>query len=161
MLAMEGPTGAVFSDDQLHRYLLWRVWDDTLPNLVWVMLNPSTADAEKNDPTIRKTIQFAKNWGFGSVVITNLYAYRATKPTDLWKAPAPIGELNDLAIRKAADHADTIMVAWGAQKQALVRSAAVIDLMKDRMTYALGITKDGHPLHPLYVPYSNDPVRFS
>jgi hypothetical protein len=119
---------------------------------MFVMLNPSTADAEQDDPTIRRCMGFARTWGFGGIVVLNLYAYRATKPTDLWRATDPVGPENDRLLGDYLARAELIVAAWGAHAkpqriQALQKMAAV----RDAALHCLGVTKAGAPRHPLYV----------
>ncbi len=104
---------AVISEDQLYRYSLERVWDTSKPTVLFICLNPSTADAKTDDPTVRRMIGFAKQFGFGRLLVGNLFAFRATKPSDLLAANAPIGPENDTYLSKMANEAHTIIAAWG------------------------------------------------
>lgn len=132
-----------------YRYALGRRWGDG-GTVAFVMLNPSTADATMDDPTIRRCMGFAKTWGYGGLVVANLYAYRATKPADLWKVADPIGPDNDQHLVWVAEGCDQIVAAWGAHAKP-DRIAAVLALPgMDRLT-ALALTKDGQPRHPLYL----------
>jgi hypothetical protein len=135
--------------DEPYRYLLWRRWADA-DSLLFVMLNPSTADAGRDDPTIRRCRGLAAAWGFGGVEIANLYAFRATDPRDLARARAPVGARNDDVLADAAARAGAIVVAWGIHGEAQ-RAAAVARLLAPRPLYCLGITRSGAPRHPLYV----------
>lgn len=119
---------------------------------LFVMLNPSTADAQNNDPTIRRCINFADIWGFKNMAVANLYAYRATKPKDLWKAEDPIGPRNDYWLKSLTRHCSQIICAWGvnAQSQRIVDFKALMASSESRM-WCLGTTKNGSPRHPLYV----------
>ncbi len=121
------------------------------------MLNPSTADAELDDPTIRRCIGFAKALGCGGLHVVNLYAFRATKPADLWRAADPVGTENDLVLCEtfaaSAREDRPVIAAWGANATApraefvtTAARAAGLPLL------ALGVTKDGSPRHPLYLP---------
>lgn len=141
---------AVISACGLYRYLLQREWLGGYGRALFVMLNPSTADATQDDPTIRRCIGFAKAWGCAGLEVVNLYAYRATKPADMLAAGDPIGPANDSHIRAAAHRAKVIVAAWGANA-ARDRSVAVRSLLSDHTMHALGLTKDGHPRHPLFV----------
>src|SRR5262245_43270667 len=109
---------AVISTCGLYRYHLSRLWDETLPRVAFIMLNPSTADALIDDATIRKCVGFAKKWGCGSLCVVNLFAYRATKPRDMMKVRDPVGPENDEYIVKICDDAaqsgGQLICAWGA-----------------------------------------------
>jgi hypothetical protein len=144
---------AVLSDCERYRYLLGREWADG-PTAVFVMLNPSTADALTDDPTIRRCIGYAQAWGCGGLMVANLYAWRATDPDELWAADDPVGPENDAhlyaAAQVAADSGGPLVGAWGANAKA-DRIAAVLNLPgMDRLT-ALAVTKAGQPRHPLYL----------
>lgn len=144
--------GAVIDLMELYRYSLWREWDANAPRVAFVMLNPSRADATTDDPTIRRCISFAQSWGYGSLEVVNLFAYRASKPAELKKAIDPIGSENDYYLEKAIKSADKIIVAWGNYGNFRNRCREVFDLLTsfDKL-YCLGITKRGYPRHPLYV----------
>src|SRR5881396_744410 len=107
--------GATFSRDRRYRYRLWRRWDRSRAVVAFVMLNPSTADAMHDDPTIRRCIGFARNWGFGGVDVVNLFALRATDPRALRRAHDPVGPANDRHIASAGSRASLVILAWGAQ----------------------------------------------
>ena len=146
--------GAVISDCGRYRYRLTRTWDDTLPAATFVMLNPSTADANVDDPTIRRCLGFARAWGCGSLVVVNLYAWRATDPRELLTADDPVGPNNYAYLTAeamvAADSGGPLVAAWGASGQP-ERVAQVLALPgMDRLT-ALALTKTGQPRHPLYL----------
>lgn len=154
-------TGAWFSDEAnpVYRYALWRIWAKRQPLLLVSMLNPSTADHRKDDPTIRRVIGFAKRDGYGGIMVLNAYAFRATKPKDMFAAIDPDGPLNRIAKYQAAELArDTMggrqpvaLIAHGAhggeggRKTFDILHAAGCDIR------CLGTTKDGHPKHPLYI----------
>lgn len=104
--------GAKLSDDRLYRYGLWRKWDDR-PKVMFIGLNPSTADEVEDDPTIRRCIGFANSWGYGGIVVANLFGFRATDPTALQKATDPIGPENDEWLYRLADEAALVVGAWG------------------------------------------------
>ena len=150
-------TGATLDPTRTYRYSLWRVWDATAPRTCFCMLNPSTADATTDDPTIRRCIGFAKTWGFGSVEIVNLFAYRATRPADLRTAPNPIGPQNDSAIMSAACRAGRFIAAWGNHGSLLNRATEVIELLTGTPLLCLGTNNSGHPKHPLYVARTTKP----
>lgn len=160
--------GATLSACGSYRYSLWRRWDYGMPSILFVMLNPSTADARDDDPTIRRCVGFAKRWGAGGIRVCNLYAWRATKPADLKKAPQNqiVSEwqrphANDLAIRAAAGDAMMIVAAWGAWPGPFsLRPAALGRLLPEYRLHALGLTKEGAPRHPLYVRGDAEPIVF-
>lgn len=160
---------AVLSPNGKYRYRLEREWDSSLPKLGWIMLNPSTADADVDDPTIRRCISFAKRWGFGGIVVCNLFAYRATDPSELETAEHPVGEHNLSGLIKMItdfENVKEIICAWGTwsgqqvsrrQIEGYVLSQAYV---RGRSLWCLTLTKKGHPGHPLYIPAKTDPVPF-
>ena len=147
---------AIISPCGLYRYTLVRLWDKDKPYLPFVMLNPSTADATKDDPTIRRCISFAQREGAGGIVVVNLYAFRSTDPKVLRTVPEPVGPLNKTAIFDAATTAAEagmpVICAWGAHG---ITPAASDALRKARefgaVLACLGKTAGGHPRHPLFV----------
>lgn len=157
---------AVLDDTRTYRYLLIRsaAHRGGTPTL-WVMLNPSTADEETNDPTINKCRGFQEKWAgatryAGDLVVVNPFALRATDPRALRRHPDPVGPDNDRHIEAAAveviQAGGKIVVAWGAHPFARERAryvAALLRVYADDL-WCLGVTKDGSPRHPLYVPYS-------
>lgn len=142
---------AVISDCGLFRYRLTRTWDETLPKLGFVMLNPSTADAEQDDPTIRRCVGFAKREACGGIIVVNLYAFRSTDPAGLKTAVDAVGPDNDRHIGLAIDETEKIVMAWGKLGPIKSRAEAVLRLVRSfgREPHCLGKTKDGHPRHPL------------
>jgi hypothetical protein len=141
-------SGASFAGP--YRYLLWRRWTDA-SSVLFVMLNPSTADARRDDPTIRRCIGFARAWGFGGVEVVNLFAWRATDPRELRRAADPIGPDNDRAIAKAAARNHAIIAAWGVHGALLERDRQVAVLLAGARVHCLARTGNGAPRHPLYV----------
>lgn len=141
----------------LYRYWLSRQWDLTIPPLLIVMLNPSIADAEIDDPTIRRCIAFARANGFGGIVVVNLFAYRATEPASLRTVVDPIGPENDARIRTLFEDAIEmklpVLAAWGAHGGFQNRDTEVrlMALELGVELVCLGTTKSGQPRHPLYV----------
>lgn len=149
---MKESIGAVFDKSGAYRYRLWRHWDPALPKLCIVMLNPSTADAQQNDPTITRCINLAREWGYGGVEVVNLFAFRATNPRDLWQAADPVGPANDRYIKYAAAHSEACVVAWGnLPPTRLPRAKAVLQILGARKLLCPGVTKLLHPRHPLYL----------
>lgn len=147
-----GMSTAVISDCTLYRYELRRIWDFGKPMLVVCMLNPSTADADRNDPTITTLIHFATLWGYGGLIVVNFRAFRASKPKDMWKAADPTGPLNHdyirAALRYASENGGKALAAWGAvehQDSVFLREAEIwkVDLV------CLGMTKERNPKHPM------------
>lgn len=160
-------SAAVLSPCGRYRYRLERRWSDA-PPACWVMLNPSTADAEVDDATIRRCMAFARAWNRGGIIVHNLYALRATDPRDLWAADDPVGPDNDDHLAHVASYACTrslpIIAAWGANARPdRVASVLAFPYMADLL--ALGVTKSGAPRHPLYLrsdctpqPWNRTPV---
>lgn len=141
-------SGAVI--DGPYRYPLWREWDPDRPRLLWVLLNPSTADAHREDPTLRRCLAFSQTWSFGSLEIVNLYAWRSSTPQALANVENPVGDLNDRHIQEAAQRSSTVVAAWGAYKALDGRDRAVMALLTSPL-WCLGTSRDGHPRHPLYI----------
>jgi hypothetical protein len=144
---------ATLSPDGVYRYALTRTWRRGAP-AVFVMLNPSTADAMADDPTIRRCIGFATRWGCGGVVVVNLFGLRSTDPAVLYHHPDPIGPDNDAVIaEQLANHDGPVVAAWGMNGVIADRDEAVTSLIRGmgRELQCLGVTKLGLPRHPLYV----------
>jgi hypothetical protein len=139
---------AVMSDCNLYRYALMRSWDSSKPCIAFIGLNPSTADASLNDPTIRKCIRYAMAWGFGSLVMLNAFAFRATDPTDMRRARDPIGPLNDLYLDTFLADVTMIVACWG--DYGFDRGAELARRYAG-MLFALRVNFSGHPAHPLYL----------
>lgn len=147
---------AEFSDGGLYRYRLDRAWQiDNPRRLVVIGLNPSTADESADDPTIRRCVGFAKREGCGGLIMVNLYAYRATRPADLFRAKDPLGDGNDSTLRHVCVGGGRIVVAaWGVRGAPQNRGSDVLRMLRRNgvEVHHLGLTKDGHPKHPLYLP---------
>ncbi len=152
--------GARIDPTGTYRYLLWRIWDTNKPRVLFVMLNPSTADAETDDPTIRRCIGFAKSWGYGSLQVVNLFAYRATNPEELRKCADPIGPRNDDYIEEGLESANRVIMAWGTKGTLLGRDRIVKEILKPFRPHCLQLSKDGHPKHPLYIAAKCEPILF-
>jgi hypothetical protein len=142
--ALMSPCGA-------YRYWLTRTWDATRPSVCFIMLNPSTADAARDDPTIRRCVGFGERWGCGGVHVVNLFALRATDPKALRAHADPVGPENDEWIRRGV-RGRAVVAAWGASPLAARRARDVLKLTDTAGVWCLGVTRDGHPRHPLYVP---------
>ena len=158
-----GEATATFSADRTHRYLLTRTWDRESPTVNFLMLNPSTADAFVLDPTNRRCMGFARDWGYGSVTVTNIFGFRSTDPKGLRGADDPVGTDNDVAIRDAAGAAQLVIAAWGVHGELFGRADRVRAMLESAgiELHALRLTKDGHPGHPLYVAASTQPTRWT
>ena len=151
--------GTIFSPDRLYRYTLTRVWDEDKPAVAFIGLNPSTADEVDNDPTIRKCIKYAKDWGYGALVMLNVYAYRSTDWKALKTANDPYGKDNDAWLMKVYPHVEKFVACWGNHVKDVGKSdgymadyisAYIEDRVGDKLTL-LAETKQGQPWHPLYL----------
>lgn len=151
---------AEFDPSGRYRYSLTRRWAHEGPRAAFVLLNPSTADAARDDPTIRRCISFARSWGYGELEVVNLFAYRATRPRDLLQAPHPVGPDNDAFLLRAVNAAALVLLAWGVHGAHRGRDARVLELMKGKDPRCLGETRDGHPRHVLYLPKHLEPAPF-
>lgn len=156
----EGPRGAIFDDARTYRYALWRTWDAEAPTVAFVMLNPSTADATTLDPTCRRCRGFAESWGYGSVLVGNLFALRSTDPGRLRDHDDPVGPANDRHLRRIAGAARTVVAAWGVHGAYRGRDREVAARL-DADLMALDTTRDGHPGHPLYLPGDLEPTPWA
>ncbi len=143
---------AVFSECKKYRYRLDRVWDKSLPLMAFIMLNPSTADENVNDPTITRCINRAKDSGYGGVVVGNAYAYRSTDPMKLKLIGDAIGPDNNKYLAEIMADCETIIVAWGFHtKRGRAVNICNIAFEMGKTLYCLGLTAKGQPRHPLYV----------
>lgn len=137
-----------------YRYDLTRIWDAREPFLVnFVMLNPSTADASDDDPTIRRCITYARRWGYDGLVVTNLFALRATDPKALLTDPDPVGPENDAHLSHWAAMTELVICGWGSHPMAARRANAVLALLRSAGVepHVLKLTGSGMPGHPLYL----------
>lgn len=144
--------GADISDCETYRYRLWRIWDDGKPIVVWIMLNPSTADATKDDPTIRQCMKFSDSWGYGGIMVVNLFAVRASDPRFIRSFEGdPVGPHNDEFIVDAIKAEPLSIAAWGNHGWIRGRDMKVLDLARGAgvSIYHLGLTKQDRPKHPL------------
>jgi len=147
---------AVLSDCKTWRYVLTRTWSEGL-KVLFIMLNPSTADASHDDPTLRRAIGFAKLWGFAGLTICNLFAFRTAYPRELKRAKDPIGPENDKNLLEQIKLADQIILAWGGHGRYKFRDSEVLRMAAPYFPCTLGKTKNGLPKHILYLP--NDSAR--
>ncbi len=153
---------AIIDETEHYRYRLsrnWNMWGVINSQVCWIMLNPSTADAKQDDPTIRRCMNFSTLWGHDSMVVVNLYAHRATNPKFLLDAKDPIGPENANYIYESIADSDLVIAAWGAFKLGVPEDIKFVLKRADEL-FCLGTTKAGHPKHPLYVKASQMPERF-
>jgi len=157
------PAGAKFSRCRRWRYLLWRCWDEAKPVANFLMLNPSTADEFKLDPSCTRARNYAERWGFGALVVTNIFGWRATDPQDMKSAKDPVGRGNDMAILQAAKEATLVVCAWGNHGLYLERAERVTALLRRESVELsfLRMNGEGQPAHPLYLPSSLTPTVWS
>lgn len=144
---------AEFSVCGTYRYQLGRLWGAGRSPLGWIMLNPSTADADLDDPTIRRCMGFARVWGYDGILVGNLYALRSTDPSVLATHSDPSGPENHRWIGHIARTCHDVVCAWGAHRMATTRALSMVELVQANgaQAWCLGTTKGGHPRHPLYV----------
>jgi hypothetical protein len=156
------PAGAVFSRCRRWRYLLWRCWDEGKPVANFLMLNPSTADEFQLDPSCTRARNYAERWGYGGVIITNIFGWRATDPEKMRSVKDPVGRGNDAAILKAAREAKLVVCAWGNHGQHLGRSRRVTGFLTEAEVPLnfLRMNGQGEPAHPLYLPGNLRPTRW-
>ena len=154
---------AVYSPCERYRYALTRVWNPSGSRVAFVMLNPSTATEIQNDPTVERCERRARALGHGAFRVTNIFAWRETDPRAMRRAVEPVGPANDAAIRDACDWADLVVCAWGTHGAHLGRGPAVEALLREGgwPLHHLGLTRDGHPRHPLYIGYATRPEHWA
>lgn len=160
MTTVEMMRTAIISNDQRFRYRLGRRWGEREPYVCWVMLNPSTADADIDDPTIRRCIAFTQEWGFDALQVVNLFAMRSTDPEALLAVPIQewdraVGPMNDEHVRDVAHGAAIVVCGWGSHKKLtskrVGRVGRTFELISEKYPMCLDINSDGQPKHPLYV----------
>jgi hypothetical protein len=164
LLGLPPTRSAVVSDCGKYRYHLYRKLGEGQRAVPFIMLNPSTADHEVDDPTIRKVMGFVRRWDCDELHVVNLFAFRATKPADLRAATDPVGPENREWLRRAVELTcnGLVVCAWGAHGAYLGQDKAVLAWIGGLCRpMCLGLTQDGHPRHPLYVPYSAEPIAFN
>jgi hypothetical protein len=149
---------AVFSPDRRYRYALWRIWDERKPVCMFIGLNPSTANENRDDPTTTRCMSFAASWGYGGHCMGNLFAYCSRDPHALRNGD-PIGPENDAWLAYLAGYSAIVVACWGQiWKDEDGRKEAVIKLVPN--LYCLGTTKTGQPKHPLFLPGDTKPLPF-
>lgn len=139
---------AILSSDRQYRYMLSRVWDENLPMVVFIGLNPSTADETTDDNTIKKCIKFATSWGYGGLYMLNLFAYRSTNPYEMYNVADPVGSKNNGYIQEYAKKSDKVICAWGNMGSYNGRSSNILKQLDN--AYYIKLNKTGEPSHPLY-----------
>lgn len=149
---------AKFSACRRYRYALWRSWEPAGPKVLFIGLNPSTADETKDDATIRRCIAYAKQWGYGGMIMGNLFAYRSTDPAQLKSAEDPIGPDNDVWLRKLTKQAQSVVAMWGNHGCFLGRHQKVLAELPNPMCFKL--TKRGQPHHTRGLPNGVRPVPY-
>jgi len=149
---------AVYSECENYRYSLSRIWDPKKENILFIMLNPSTADEIKNDPTVERCERRARMLDYGAFCICNIFAWRETNPANLMAISHPIGDENNSHILEASLSANLIVCAWGTHGRHLNRDIEVKQLLleQNHELHHLGLTKNKYPKHPLYIPYSQE-----
>jgi len=161
MAIVSSDAGAVFSSCRRWRYLLWRRWDPARPAANFLMLNPSTADEWRLDPSCTRARNYAERWGFGSVLITNIFGWRATDPDEMKAVRDPVGRGNDRAIVRAARESALVVCAWGNHGAHMDRSTRVRTLLEEAKVEprVLRMNAGGEPAHPLYLPARLRPLQ--
>lgn len=144
-------SGAIFSFDRVFRYALWRIWDKSRPALLFIGLNPSAAGEIRDDPTVRRVANYAKEWGYGGLYVGNLFALVSPDPVIYIHRRPNVTKQNDTAIKAMRALAADVLVGWGTWgTKTGTRPAEVLALVGDPV-YCLVITKNGEPGHPLYL----------
>lgn len=151
-------TGAAFSPCGRYRYNLYRIWDTSKPKVMFIGLNPSTADAVQNDPTVTRCIRYAQSWGYGGMHMMNLFAFRATDPNVMKAEPEPVGSDTDKWLLKIERESTLTLVAWGNHGAHLSRAAHVCALLSE--LHCLKKNKNGYPAHPLYLRAKLQPTSY-
>ena len=154
-----------FSPDRVYRYTLLHSWADMfapeLKTIAWIALNPSTADENQLDPTLRRIRGFSAAWGYNSFMMLNAFAFRATDPKEMERAANPNGPENDAYLLAETAKVDKVICAWGTHAALNDRQNQIRALLKDRPLYYLKLTKDGFPSHPLYLKSDLVPIRWN
>ncbi len=154
----ETDRGACFSENRKYRYGLWRRWKTSGPWVTFLMLNPSLADVDHSDPTVKRCEMFSQTWGFAGIEVVNVFGLISPYPEDLHGRRNPIEHAegaNDEHIRHAAERSAFVVAAWGTNVEhpkLRKRMQRIVVLLADFDVRALRVTKNGHPSHPLYLP---------
>lgn len=158
----DAPSTAVYSDCERYRYSLTRVWDTGALKVMFIMLNPSTATEVQNDPTVERCERRARHLGYGGFRVTNIFAWRATDPRDMRAAEDPVGPKNDAVLGEGTHWADHVIAAWGVHGAHLDRGPQVARMLMAGAVplFHLGLSKAGHPRHPLYLAYAQQPQQW-
>jgi len=151
---------AAFSQCRKYRYTLWRLWGGLFSSgyAMFVGLNPSTADETNDDPTVRRCIRYARDWGYAGLCMTNIFAYRATLPDDMKEVIDPVGPDNNRALIDVSRHAKIVIAAWGVHGSHLGRDEEIRKMIPE--LYYLKLTKEGFPGHPLYLSKTLKPTSW-
>ena len=152
--------GAEFSADKKYRYALWRIWDTSKPMLMFIGLNPSTANSQYEDPTIRRVKRFAHDWNYGGVYMMNLFSQVTSNPKELVYGNDDI-IANNMWLDFHSRYCEKIIFAWGNFPQAQERGKIISNVFPKNKCYVLGLNKNGSPKHPLYIKASTVPVLFN
>ena len=154
----------VFSPDRVYRYTLlhsWRGLLDTEDRIAcWIALNPSTADENQLDPTLRRIRGYSMRWGYNGFMMLNAFGFRATDPREMEAAADPVGPDNDKWLLSETAKADRVFCCWGTHAKLGGRQAYLLELLRDRPLHYLRLTSGGFPSHPLYLPGDIVPVRW-
>ncbi len=150
---------ATISDDQIYRYKLSRTWDSTKSTILFIGLNPSIADETIDDPTITRCLNYAKDWGYGTLLMANLFAFRSTYPKDIYLTDNPIGNENDNYILECVAQSDLVVACWGNNGMYMDRENIIKELIPN--LYCLQKNKNGTPHHPLRLPRDIRPIPFN
>lgn len=145
---------AKYSDCEKYRYVLTRVWNDKGERVMFIGLNPSTANEIKNDPTVTRMVNFSKKWGFGSITVCNLFAFRSTFPKYMKSKEDPVGTQTDKLIKEELNNVKLVVAAWGNHGKFLNRSTEILKYLKD--FHHFGFTKLNEPRHVLYLSNNAD-----
>lgn len=151
-------TDSHFSACQDYRYAFLQEWDATLPKVMFIGLNPTQMDDNQSNPTLKRCINFAKDWGYGGLYVTNLFARLAATPDLLKQTEQPIGADNDAWLLKLSQECDLVVAAWGNDGNYQNRSANVRHLLPN--LHCLKVNQSGEPTHPLYQPKTTQPIAY-
>jgi hypothetical protein len=151
-------SSAKYSPCRKYRYTLKRVWNKNKPLAAFIGLNPSTATEIKNDPTVNRCMNYANDWGYGGIIMLNIFAYRATDPKEMKAVEEPVGKHTDFWLQVMAQEAALTLACWGTHGEHLARGKQVLALVDNLK--CLGTTKHGHPKHPLYLKKDLKPLPF-